>query len=402
MDAAKIIATCAVVILYAAFSGRLRRSPLTLPIVFAAAGLVIGPKVLGILELGPDSPEVKLLAEVTLSLVLFVDAYGIDLRKVRAESAVPQCLFALGLPLTIVAGAAAALLLFGGLGVIAAVLVGAILAPTDASLGQTVVTDPRVPGRVRRTLNVESGLNDGLAVPVFLAALGALEVEAGQESGGHFARLLIEQIGFGAIAGIVAGTACAWLLSESRRRGWIDETWGRILTLATPALAYAIALALEGSGFIGAYVAGMAFGHGLEDRKAGPIELSEQLSQLLSAVTWLAFGAILLSGVWDELSASVLAYALLSLTIVRIGPVVLSLAGSTIDMRTRFFIGWFGPRGLASVVFALLAFEESIPHADRVLVIAVWTVALSVVAHGASARSLTDLYARRVGRGQPE
>jgi NhaP-type Na+/H+ or K+/H+ antiporter len=398
VDATKILATCAALILYAALSGRLRRSPLSLPIVFTAAGLLIGPEVLGIVELGPDSPDVKLLAEVTLSLVLFADAYGIQLRNLRAESAVAERLLGIGLPLTIVVGAGAALLLFGGIGIVAAVLVSAILAPTDASLGQAVVTDRRIPGRVRRTLNVESGLNDGLVVPVFLAALGALEVEAGEESGGHFARLLVEQIGFGALAGVVAGTACVWLLSESRRRGWIDETWGLILTLATPALAYALALEVEGSGFIAAYVAGLAFGHGVGDREGGPIELSEQLGQLLGAVTWLAFGAVLLSEVLDELSLSILAYAVLSLTIVRMGPVFLALAGSGIDIRTRAFMGWFGPRGLASLVFALLAFEESIPHGDRVLAIAGWTVALSVVAHGVTARWLTGLYVKRLGR----
>jgi NhaP-type Na+/H+ or K+/H+ antiporter len=378
-----------------AVSRRLTGTPVTPAIVFVAVGLLVGPQMLDGIDLESSSATVRTLAEATLALVLFCDASRIDLGHLRLEVAVPVRLLAIGLPLTIALGALAALGIFGQLTVEEAVILAVVLAPTDAALGQAVVTEPRIPARIRQGLNVESGLNDGICVPLLFAAVAAADVESEISGGRSAATLLLEEIGYGVLGGVVGGLVVAAIVIYAGRRELIADPWRQVIPAAGAALAYGTASALGGSGFIAAFVAGITFRLALR-RDPGPInELSEQVGDALNGVTFVFFGAILLEPALGDLSWELALYAVLSLTLVRMLPVAIAMLGTRARAPTVGFLGWFGPRGLASIVFAVIVVEESnLPH-EHLIVLAIYlTVGLSVFAHGVSAAPLATRYAR--------
>lgn len=386
----------AVVVLgYAGISRRLERTVLTGPIVFVSIGLLLGGEGLGWLELRIGSGGVRALAEATLTLVLFTDASRIDLGKLRREVALPARLLGIGLPLTIAAGTGVALLVFGQLAWPEALLLAIVLAPTDAALGQAVVTDPRLPVRIRQALNVESGLNDGICVPLLFIALAVAESNDQAMTATHAVRLVIQEIGWGMAGGVAAGVLGALVLGFSQRRRLVADEWVQVIPLAAAALSYGIAAPLGGSGFIAAFVAGLVFGV-LERPSTGEVTyLVDASGQVLNAVTLAVFGAIALGQAVDVLDWRVALYAVLSLTIVRMLPVALSLLGLHARPATIAFLGWFGPRGLASIVFAVILLEGSgLPHLNLLITTVAATVGLSVYAHGLTSLPLTKLYAR--------
>jgi NhaP-type Na+/H+ or K+/H+ antiporter len=281
--------------------------------------------------------------------------------------------------------------MFDGMGFWLALLVGAALAPTDAALGASVMTNPAVPERVRRVLNVESGLNDGIATPVVMVAIaGAVAAEGIQEHGPGAALIdLAIGLGLGIIVCLLGGQG----MRIARRRGWASEDFAGPAVLALALAAYAGTLWLDGNGFVAAFVAGLAFGHSAGRGGAKEVFYVEQTSGLMSLLTWLVFGAVAVPIVLERFDWPVVGYALLSLTVVRMLPVALALIGTRLPTPTVAFIGWFGPRGLASVIFAVIALEELHGEADRALAIIAMTVLLSVLAHGLSAKPLADRYA---------
>jgi NhaP-type Na+/H+ or K+/H+ antiporter len=387
------LATVAFLLLvFAAVSQRLERSLVTVAIFFTSAGLLAGP-VLGLLDLELRSEPVKLLAEATLTLVLFSDASHVSLPALRREVGVPLRLLGLGLPLTIVAGMLAGVAVLPGLSLSEALVLGVMLACTDAALGQAVVTDTRIPSRIRQGLNVESGLNDGLCVPLFFIAIAIAEAEEGALSARGALELVAEEIGYGSVGGIAAGVLGAVAVRTALKHGLAESEWLQILTAATAALAAGIAIGLGGSIFIAAFVGGLVFG-GMRRRAGGEVGyLVDQGGALLNAVTFLVFGAVILGPALDDLTWELVLYAALSLTVVRMLPVALALLGTHARPPTVAFLGWFGPRGLASIVFAVILLEEaSLPHQDTILLAVFATVALSVYAHGLSALPLTKRY----------
>jgi sodium/hydrogen antiporter len=379
---------------YALFSRRLAGSPLTPAITFVVVGIVVGSGVLDLLRLPIGSGELRLLAETTLALVLFTDASRLDSRRVIRDRRLPVRLLALALPLAIVLGGALAALLFPVLGVFEAIALAVLLAPTDAALGQTVVEDERLPGVVREGLSVESGLNDGICVPLLLGALSFAELEVEPEFAGEIARDFVVEITVAAVIGILTGLVVGALSRLAARHGWVDLGWWRVVPLVAAALAYVGTDALGGSGFIASFVAGLAYGRvvGGEDAHRST-ELSEEVGSYLSAVTFLLFGAVLVPLAVAELDVATVVYAVLSLTVIRMLPVALSLAGTGATLPTRGFVGWFGPRGLATVVFALTVVEDfDVPGARTIVAVATVTVLLSILAHGLTASALTTRY----------
>ena len=379
----------------AAVSRRLTGTPVTPAIVFVAVGLLVGPEVLDGIDVDSSSATVRLLAEATLALVLFCDASRIDLGQLRREVGVPVRLLGIGLPLTIALGTLGALGIFGQLSLGEAVILAVVLAPTDAALGQAVVTEPRIPGRIRQGLNVESGLNDGICVPLLFAAVAVADVESEISGGRSAGTLLLEEIGYGVIGGVVGGLVVAAIVIYAGRRGLIADSWRQVIPAAGAALAYGTAAGLGGSGFIAAFVAGMTFRLALGRDPEHINELSEQVGGVLNGVTFVFFGAILLGPALGELSWELALYAVLSLTLVRMLPVAIAMLGTRARAPTLGFLGWFGPRGLASIVFAVIVVEESnLPH-EHLIVLAIYlTVGLSVFAHGLSAAPLAARYAR--------
>src|SRR5512132_754245 len=379
----------------ATVSKPLSGSPITPAILFVSIGLLVGPKVLDEVSISSTSSTARALAEATLALVLFSDSSRIDLGALRREVSVPVRLLGIGLPLTIALGALAAGVIFGELTFWEAVIVGVILAPTDAALGQAVVTDPRVPGRIRQGLNVESGLNDGICVPLLFAAVAAADVESGISGGRTGITLLLEEVGYGIVGGVAAGLLIGAIVIYAGRRDLIEGAWRQVIPAAGAALAYGTAAALDGSGFIGAFVAGMVF-RALIRRDPGEMNrLTEEVGSVLNGVTFIIFGAILLGPALGELSWELALYAVLSLTVVRMVPVAIAMFDSHPRLPTLGFLGWFGPRGLASIVFAVIVIEYSqLPHEHLIVLVVYLTVGLSVFAHGLTAAPLAGRYAR--------
>ncbi len=362
--------------------------------VFVAGGILVSDEVLGWLDTTIQSESVRIVAEATLTLVLFSDASRIDLGALRREYALPLRLLAIGLPLTIVAGALAGVAVLGELVIIEAIALAIVLAPTDAALGQAVVTDPRVPSRVRQGLNVESGLNDGICVPLLLIAIAIAEAEEGAIGNGAAFHLVLEEIGYGCIGGVLAGIAAAAVIRLGVPRRLVDSIWLQVVPVAGAALAYGLAVWMGGSGFIAAFVAGAVFG-GLRREVGGEVTLFlEEAGSLLGGVTFILFGAVMLVPVLDDLTGAVVLYSLLSLTLVRIVPVALAMLGTGARRPTVAFLGWFGPRGLASIVFAVILVEDAhLAHESVLLNTIFLTVALSVLLHGLSATPLAARYA---------
>jgi NhaP-type Na+/H+ or K+/H+ antiporter len=377
------------VLLVAAISRLLTGTPVTPAMVFVAVGVVAGPEVFDAVALEPTSAPVRTLAEATLAVVLFSDASRIALRRLEHERAIPLRLLGIGLPLTIALGAALAAVVLGDLSTTEAVVLAVVLAPTDAALGQAVVTEPRLPSRVRQGLNVESGLNDGICVPVLLVVLAAGEVRTGFVGSGTAAEIVARELGFGVLGGLAGGLVAAGVVAGPGRRGLVTEPWLPVVPVAGAALAYGTATALDGSGFIAAFLAGGLFG-GLVHREAATAGgMLEAVGDVLDGVTFVIFGAVLLGPALPHVDGAILLYAILSLTVVRMAPVAVAMLGSGARAPTVAFLGWFGPRGLASIVFAVLVLEDAdLPQVSTILVVTSLTVGLSVLLHGLSAAPL--------------
>jgi sodium/hydrogen antiporter len=389
------LATLAVLLIaFAAISGRLEGTPLTAPMFFTAAGLIVGVEAFGLVDPSATGDAVMILAQATLTVVLFSDASRIDLGVLRRTLAVPARLLGIGLPLTILAGFVAALVLLGDLSWSEALVLGVILAPTDAALGQAVVSLPRLPLSVRQSLNVESGLNDGLCFPLFVVALAVAQAQQGAIGHGHAVEVILEKIGYGVLGGVLAGGVAAAVVVFAGGRRLVSEQWLQVVPLAGALLAFAMTEAIEGSGFIAAFVGGLVFG-GLRRRRGGRVSyLMEQTGAVLVATTFVVFGAVLLGPALRDLDWQIALYAALSLTLVRMIPVAISLLGSGEQRPTVAFYAWFGPRGAASIVFALLVLEEGgLPNDGLILTTAFVTVGLSVLAHGVTAAPLATRYA---------
>jgi NhaP-type Na+/H+ or K+/H+ antiporter len=381
-------------LVYALLSRRLAATPITAPIVFVTVGFVIGPRVLDVLDVNVGSTELRHVAELTLALMLFSDAAALDTRRLTREAGLPARLLALALPLSIVLGSVLAFVFFPDLLFFEAVALAVLLAPTDAALGQSVVSDTRVPSRIRQGLNVESGLNDGFCVPLLLAAVAFAELEEAPTFDGQVLVDLVEEMAIAGAIGAVVAVIVATLSKATIGRGWMEERWGQIVPLIATAAAYVITVDFGGSGFIGAFIAGLLYGRLLGATAHQSTELTEDLGQLFSAVTFLLFGAVMLDRGISEIDVQIVMYAILSLTLVRMLPVAVSLIGTGAKRETAAFVGWFGPRGLATIVFALIVVEESgLDGTRRIVDVATLTVLFSVFAHGLTARALTDRYA---------
>ena len=389
----------AVFVLYGLVATRLERWLITAPIFFVAAGAVLGSSGADLLPLDFDSETTLVITELTLGVLLFADAATVRLREVEGDARLPTRLLFVGLPLTIVLGTLVAKLLFPEARWAAAALIASILAPTDAALGLAVVTNPAVPARIRRALNVESGLNDGIATPFVTLFLILLASEAGLESG-NWAAESAKEIGLALIAAGAIGFLGGRLFLVARRQGWTSDISEQLAVVGLALLAYVGAVAIGGNGFVAAFVGGLLFGATTTASTHAAVEFTETLGLYASFFVWVVFGALFVGPViTGHIDPLAILYAALSLTLVRMVPVAAALAGSGLRRDTVNFMGWFGPRGLASVVFMLVAVEalhEVGPISDTIAEIATWTILMSVVAHGLSAAPLARIYGRRV------
>ncbi|MEE3851079.1 cation:proton antiporter [Gordonia sp. LSe1-13] len=426
MTESAVAVVCLLVLIWAVLSRMLTRHDVTGPLLFVVAGYLLGNPDWGLLTIDVDTSIVHTLAELTLGLVLFTDASRVDVGRLRRAVRLPARLLLVGLPLTIGLGTVGAEVMFSEFGWGLALFVGAALAPTDAALSVQVIDDERIPRRLRLSLNVESGLNDGIATPVVTLAI-AIAASALGVAGADAITVgeAAVELGLGIGIGVVVGGLAAWAINQSAARDLSSPKTRQIAALATAVGVFALAIGVEGNGFIAAFVAGMTFGYVLdrervEDRRTGPaggdaarrhgddttvLEVLPELGgELLALVVWFLFGSILIPLAFHVVEAGDLAlmagYAVLSLTVFRMLPVAVSLVGAGLRGRDVLILGWFGPRGLASVVFALLGAEQlgSDPNAQAAVAAIGVTVLASVVLHGATAGPVARRYPQD---GQP-
>ncbi len=358
MEGSALLVVAAGILAFGLVSGRARRSPLTAPMFFTAFGLAMGSWGLRILDFPIESEWIHVLVELTLVVVLFTDASRIDLRLLVRQHDIPIRLLLLGLPLTVVLGTLAARPLFPELGWWGAALIALCLAPTDAALGHAVVSSPRVPVRIRQALNVESGLNDGIVVPLILLALSGAMMTDEAAGAGMWLRLAGAQLVLGPLVGAAVAYVSGALIQRASENDWMDHTFQDLAAIGVSVLAFTMAEAVGGNGLIAAFTAGLTLGNAFRRVCTCLFEFGEDEGQLLTLLVFTVFGAVIVPAALSTAGSRTLIYAVLSVTVLRMAPVLVSLLGTGLRLPTVWFLGWFGPRGIASITFALMVLSE--------------------------------------------
>ncbi len=384
------------VFLFSLVAGRIERSIVSGPIVLVLAGIIMGPMFLGWFEGGEVRKDLRLLADLTLALILFVDAANADLGVLKKRFQIPLRMLLIGLPGVIALGFALALFMFDVLSIFEAAILGTMLAATDAALGKAVITDPSVPSRIREGLNVESGMNDGLCVPILFIFI-ALALNSGSDTPGSVAPLVLvlSEIGIGLLVGGGMALAGAWLLKRASANGWVTEVWMQATVAGLALGCFAVAQQLHGSGYVAAFIGGIMFGFITGESTHKYVLAAEGVGETLAVLTWLLFGVVILGQLAGLITWKVVLYSLLSLTVVRILPMYIALTGSGESRSSRLFLGWFGPRGLASIVFAVIVLDSGLPGAERMSIVVSCVVFMSLIAHGVSAQPLSKWIASK-------
>ena len=406
MDAHLLYQNLAVIaaflLIYSLIAGRFESKLVNGPLLFLLTGWLLGPGGLELLSLSIDSAGIKLLAELTLVIVLFNDAANTNWQVLLANRQLPIRLLLIGLPLTLLCGALFGHWIFPDLPLLEMAILSTILAPTDAALGKAVVSNPAVPAPVREGLNQESGLNDGICVPVLLLLL-ALIAPTEQHAGTATLAitLMLEEIGIGLLVAFVLTSLTIRLLKISYLNGWQLPLWRQLTMPGLALLCFALAQSLGGSGFIAAFVGGLFIGHRLGEHKHAYMDSCEGYGDLLSVVIWMVFGATLMPILPELLHWQYWLYAIASLTLLRMVPVWLSLIGTglkpELKPELKLFIGWFGPRGLASIVFAVMVLQNdpSLIGQRPIIATVLCTIILSVILHGLTANPWVERFKAR-------
>ncbi len=374
--------------IYSAIAGRIERSIISGPILFIAFGLICGPYGLGILNIEVENIEMRVIADLTLALILFIDAANADLRVLRMNMKIPGRMLLIGMPLVIVLGVFAGWVLFPAVSIFELCILATMLAATDAALGKGVITNKAVPSRIREGLNAESGLNDGLAVPILFVFIAlATGADNGQHSSGMALGLVARELGIGMAVGLGLTLIGVALANWCYRQGWFSDIWQQILVVALALACFAAAQSLHGSGYIAAFVGGLLFGRLAGHDTHQLVFAAEGIGELLALTVWVMFGAAVVGQAWAGMTWPIVVYSLLSLTVIRMLPMVVSLIGSGVSLESKLFLAWFGPRGLASIVFIIIVAGYNLPGYSIMVHTVVCTVTLCVLAHGLSANA---------------
>lgn len=383
--------------LFSMIAGRVERGTLTGPIIFIVFGVIAGPFGLGFMDIDINETQFRVIADLTLALVLFIDAANADLKTLRTHAELPRRMLSIGLPLCILLGTGLGKLVFPDISVIELAILATMLAATDAALGKGVVTNKAVPARVREALNIESGLNDGLCVPILLVLIALATGYGdgvGEDSWTLALQLVAEEIGIGLLVAVVFVCIGVRLLTFCERRGWFTDVWAQIPVVTLALTCFATAQTLHGSGYIAAFVGGLIFGYYAKGRSHKLVMAGEGIAELLAMLTWVIFGAAVIGQSWAGMTMDVVIYSLLSLTVIRMLPNIIALTASGEKLETKLFLAWFGPRGLATIVFFVIVASENLASQSVLEHVVVCTVTLCVVAHGLTA----NYWAKSLGR----
>jgi NhaP-type Na+/H+ or K+/H+ antiporter len=400
MDIIVVWALLIGLVLVAGVSKRVQNTAVTLPMLYVLFGLAAGVIFSENIKLTFNDPIVEVVATLTLALVLATDASRIKIQRPLSNYMLPLRLLGIGLPLTIALGAVLAVALFGQLGFWEAAVLAVILAPTDASLGQSVVSNKLVPARIRQALNIESGLNDGIAMPFLILTVSVVLSTEQQFGSGSFLLITIRQIVFGLLAGLVIGFLGARYIRWGDDSGWMLRGFQKICWLALILVAYGSAVLIGGNGFIASFVFGIVSGRLMSVGEMESLDdFAEVENALLMLMTYMLFGMVMLVPAFERLNLTIVIYALLSLTIIRMIPVAISLLGTKLRLLSVLFMGWFGPRGIASILYVLtVVAAEDLAGMDTIYTVAMITIFMSVLAHGVTAAPLSDWYGRRIAK----
>ncbi|MBE9176071.1 cation:proton antiporter [Synechocystis salina LEGE 06155] len=383
------------IVFYSLIAKAIGRTWISDAMVFVVAGFLLGDDGLGWLDFNVTSENLETIVELTLALILFTDAANANLPVLKNSLRLPWRLLAIGLPLTIALGFGVSSLLFPQFSWVEAALLAVMLAPTDAALGKAVVSNTQVPDNIREDLNVESGLNDGICVPLLLSLLAIADSQQTQGiPTSLLASLFLQQIGIG----VLIGVSFAFIATQMRhfflKKNWAAQDWQPVLPIALAVACFATSQQLGGSGFIACFVGGLTFGGLNRQQRESLLIAAEGAGDALSLITWVAFGSSIVVLVFAQITWQAVVYGLLSLTIVRMVPVAIALLGLKQNLYTVIFAGWFGPRGLASIVFAVMVLDARLPYSQEIAVVVSLTIIFSVIAHGLSATPLANRYGR--------
>jgi sodium/hydrogen antiporter len=374
------------VLCYAVVSGLVKRWYIAPALIFVAFGMALGPFGFGVIDAGTDTASFTILAQLALTVILFNQAAMLDLPSVVRRGHVTFRLLVIGIPLAIVLGTGVALLVMPVMPLWEAVCLAAIVAPTEVALIDALLEDRRIPERVRHALSVESGCYDGLALAAMLAALALASEQTDPDPGrwGWFAVRtevvsLTVGLGIGVIGGLVIARSC--------QRGWMSDTWAQLATVALALVCFEVGERLHGSGFVTAFAGGLAYS--MMMLRAGaqlPSQVTDAAGQLLELMVFAMFGSYAVIVGWRDADWRVVLFAVVALIVVRLVAVSAALVGTDLPARSRLFIGWFGPRGIGTLVLGLLMIERGeIQQSAMITQAVVVTVTVSLVVHSLTA-----------------
>jgi len=398
-----IILTIAVLVLgYGYVSKALMRFNISGPMVFTGLGLLISPLLLDLSTLQVDAEFVTIIVELALVLILFSDAASLNLKSLRKSWGVPARLLFIGLPITILFGTVVARLIFPDEPAIYMLLLALLLTPTDAALGKAVVSDPIVPEKIRSTINVESGLNDGIIFPILMTVVMMIVSGLSGESDSGWMSYVFQQVLFGAVVGGIVGYVGAKLTQLSIKHQWVQHSYQNLIPIALAILAFYLAEVLHGNGFIAAFFAGLYAGNTSQRMREHIEEFAESEGELFALISFFLFGLAFVPVTFEYITLNIIIYSLLSLTLLRMLPIIICLIGTKLDGQkvsfpSKLFIAWFGPRGIASILYVLIVAHEvgGIEGFETVYAVVTVTVLMSIIAHGLSAQPLTNLFRKK-------
>ncbi|TYK64348.1 cation:proton antiporter [Colwellia echini] len=399
-----IILTVALLVLfYGYISKALTSINVSGPMLFAGVGLLLSPLGLNFSDVDIDAEFITVVVEIALVLVLFSDAALLDLKLLRQSWQVPTRLLLVGLPLTIIFGTVTAQFIFPEEPAIYMLLLALLLTPTDAALGKAVVTDPKVPKDVRASINVESGLNDGIIFPLVITVLVLIvsDFNHTEAENSYWLGYVLKQVGFGALVGAGVGYIGAKISIASLNKNWMVDSYQNLIPIALAILAFYLAENFHGNGFIAAFFAGLLVGNTSSHARDHIEDFAESEGELLILISFFLFGLAFVPQVIDYVTIKVVVYALLSLTVLRMLPVMISLIGAKLegeklDLSSLAFIAWFGPRGIASILYVLVVLHEvgEIPGFETIYATVMVTVFISIIAHGVTAQPFVNWYTK--------
>jgi NhaP-type Na+/H+ or K+/H+ antiporter len=372
-------------IFYGIFSSKIHKTIITAPMIFVLSGLLLGSDALGVLNINVESKVVRIVAELSLVIVLFSDASRFHLKRLLKDHNIPVRLLSIGLPLTIIFGSFLGFVCFKNLKIVEVILIGLILSPTDAALGHSIISNKGIPVRIRQSLNMESGLNDGLVLPIFIIFLSFADIAYDSLNFDKWILLIFTNLFVGAIVGLTTGFFGGKIYELAHKKGWVTPVFGKIITIALAILSYSLSILLLGNGFIAAFITGLTIGNTSRSICKPIHDFAAIEGQFLTLLLFFLFGLAVAGPIIMSITYMHVIYAILSLTIIRMIPVFISLIGCKLKWETIVYLGWFGPRGLASIVFSLMILEENdLPHQGDIFAIATTTILFSIFLHGIS------------------